>query len=290
MKGSYGQILEAAAGQFRDAGIREAELDAWYLLKECFSIDRTHFLLERNTEKELSEDSLERFRQMCGRREKRIPLQQILGRQEFMGLEFLVNDAVLIPRQDTEILVEWVLEDRKGCPGGEVLDLCAGSGCILLSLLKLGEFAGGTGADLSEKALETARENGRRLGVAARWYHSDLLDQVPREKYEVIVSNPPYISGEELAGLEPEVRDYEPRMALYAPENGLAFYRRLAAECRDYLKPEGKLYLEIGSSQAAAVTGFLAENGWTEIRVRKDLAGLDRVVSAVLPGKEASHV
>lgn len=291
MKKRPDDILKETAARFAAAGVPEPELDAWYLMEACFRMDRTHFLLDKRVETELPDHQWQRFCRLSDQRAKRVPLQQLLGSQQFMGLDFRVTDQVLIPRQDTEILVEQVLQDFRDRPKARLLDMCTGSGCILLSLLELGDFSSGTGADLSEEALAVARENGRRLCVEAEWIRSDLFSCLPEKKYDVIVSNPPYISGEELETLEPEVRDYEPRMALYAPENGLAFYRRLAEESSVYLAPGGNIYLEIGSSQAAEVSGFLAEYGYKEIRVIRDLAGLDRVVAACLPGKgETGHV
>ena len=195
-----------------------------------------------------------------------------------MGLEFLVNEHVLIPRQDTEILVEEVL--RELTDGSRILDLCTGSGCILLSLLNYSNDCVGTGSDISEKALETARRNARKLGISAQFLHSDLFDEV-EGRYDFIVSNPPYIASGEIPGLMEEVRLHEPLCALDGHEDGLFFYRRIIAESPEHLVRGGSLYLEIGWDQAAAVKALMEETGFHEVRITKDYAGLDRVVSGV---------
>ena len=232
-----------------------------------------------------------RFEEFVSRREGREPLQQILGTQEFMGLSFLVNRHVLIPRQDTETLVELVLKEVKDREA-RILDLCTGSGCIAISLAALGGFRFVAASDISQEALETARENaGRILGDGGnesgkiRFRRSDLLDGFDREeRFDVIVSNPPYIPSETIGGLEPEVREFEPRLALDGSADGLLFYRRLAGECGAFLNRGGRVYFEIGHDQGAAVSGLLEAHGFTDIKVRKDLAGNDRVVSAAKGG------
>ena len=197
-----------------------------------------------------------------------------------MGLEFGVNEYVLVPRQDTEILVESVLDILEG--GMEVLDMCTGSGCILISLLKLCSFADvrGVGADVSEHALKVACENAEKLGVDVKFLHSDLFSNV-EGKYDVIVSNPPYIRTAVIEELKEEVKLHDPFIALDGKEDGLYFYRRIVDESTNHLKKGGKLYFEIGYDQGEDVSRLMREAGFADVTVKKDLAGLDRVVFGV---------
>ena len=253
----------------------EAELDAWYLLSDTISIDRTKFLVDRNDPKELDHDLLEQYRSRLKKRAMRIPLQHILGIQEFMGIEFLVNDKVLIPRQDTEVLVEEVLKEK----GGTVLDLCTGSGCIAVSLAKLGHFQQVDAADISVDALDIAKENAKRAGVQVRFYQGNLFETIT-QKYDIIVSNPPYIPKEVIETLEPEVKKYEPYQALYGPNHGLYFYETISKFAVDFLNSDGKIFYEIGYDQAEAVCAILERNKYKEIEVIADLSGKNRVVKA----------
>lgn len=288
---TYQDLLAWGSGQLAGAGVPEADLDAWYLFSEAFGISRAVYFLDQVRPVDISQDNLrkkvEQFRQWIDRRKERIPLQYILGSQEFMGYVFQVNEHVLIPRQDTEILVEEILADckRQKSKGLSALDMCTGSGCIAISLKLLGNdcFSKILAVDLSEEALRTAGDNAKRLGAEIIFLHSDLFFNVPRESVDILVSNPPYIPKETIDTLMPEVRDYEPRMALEASDNGLYFYRRLAGEGFDYVKPGGWIYVEIGFDQAEAVSGIFRDNGFTQIQVKKDLAGLDRIVKACRP-------
>ena len=263
----------------QDAGIAEAELDAWLLLEYAAGVSRTQYYMD--TQKELSAEQERAYRSYLEKRTARIPLQHITGVQEFMGLEFCVNEHVLVPRQDTEVLVECALEVLE--KGSRVLDMCTGSGCILISLLKLQEGVSGVGVDLSEEALCVAKENCRRHGVKAELCHSDLFDGV-EGRYDVIVSNPPYIRTDVIAGLQEEVRLYDPMSALDGGEDGLYFYRRIAEESPKYLTQGGWLCMEIGHDQGEEVKAFLEIAGFTDVSVKKDLAGLDRVVSGRYTG------
>lgn len=281
MKLTYRELLQEAEQRLQRAGVPEARLDAWYLFSDCFGLDRGRYFLHREDEAGDAE-AIRRFRHFVERREKRVPLQYILGRQEFMGLTFWVNEQVLIPRQDTEILVESVLKQyAQAAEELSLLDMCTGSGCILISLMKLGRFRHGVGVDRMPGALAVAKENARRLGVSAAWLQSDMFAAVPEVKYDVIVANPPYISGEEFEKLQPEVRVYEPETALLAEQDGLYFYRILAQESPKRLKKGGRIYMEIGCGQGAAVCDMFVQAGFTDVRIRKDLAGLDRVVCAL---------
>lgn len=283
---TYRSLVTEGGKLLQAAGVAEAELDAWYLLeylrKERGSrSDRQWYLLCREEEADMEEE--EGYRELIGRRAKRIPLQQITGEQEFMGFPFLVNEHVLIPRQDTETLVEEAME--KSRKGDRVLDMCTGSGCILLSLLKLVPELSGTGADISQEALKVAVENGKRLQTEASFLESDLFEKV-EGVFDLIVSNPPYIASDEIGTLMEEVRDHEPIGALDGSADGLAFYRRLVQEGKDHLKSGGWMLFEIGCTQAEAVMELLKKGGFQEIYVKKDLAGLDRVVGGRKPKQE----
>lgn len=265
--------------ELEGAGVPEAKLNAWLLLEHVSGCTRSHYLAY--PKEELLEKAEQRFREVLKLRCQRIPLQHITGVQEFMGHTFLVNDKVLIPRQDTELLVEEALKDLKA--GMRFLDLCTGSGCILLSLLLGCPGSLGVGSDISLEALKIAKRNQELLNQEAVLLESDLFDQI-EGTFDVIVSNPPYIRSEEISSLMEEVRAYEPLSALDGHEDGLYFYRRIAGKSPSYLKPGGRLYLEIGYDQGSSVSGLLKEQGFCQIEVKKDLAGLDRVVKGIYPG------
>lgn len=265
--------------KLEEAGVPEAKLNAWLLLEHVSGCTRSHYLAY--PKEELPKKAEQRFREVLKLRSQRIPLQHITGVQEFMGHTFCVNDKVLIPRQDTELLVEEALKDLQS--GMRFLDLCTGSGCILLSLLLGCPGALGVGADISLEALKVAKRNKELLGQEALLLESDLFEQI-EGTFDVIVSNPPYIRSEEISSLMEEVRIYEPLSALDGHEDGLYFYQRIAKESPSYLKPGGRLYLEIGYDQGISVPELLEEQGFCQIEVKKDLAGLDRVVKGMYPG------
>lgn len=271
----YGQIRLIAAG------VLEVESDAWLLMSAVCRIDRNFYYVYGN--EEMKEEQEKEYMALLEKRAERIPLQYITGEQDFMGLTFKVNSGVLIPRQDTETLVEEAL--KAVTPGMEVLDLCTGSGCIAVSLAKFVPGARVQGVDISPEALKVSEENARRNGVNVHFFLSDMFGQV-EGKFDVIVSNPPYIPTGEIQGLMPEVKDFEPRLALDGKEDGLWFYRILAGEGKKYLKPGGTLMVEIGCDQGKDVSRIFKDNGYCDIKVRKDLAGLDRVVT----GKDERHV
>lgn len=256
----------------RTSGIREWELDAWYLLEFVTGVTRSRYLLDPDAR--AAAEHPKTYRKLLEKRAGHVPLQHLTGVQEFMGYPFLVSGQVLIPRQDTEILVEEAVSRLR--PGMEILDLCTGSGCILLSLLKLVEGVRGTGTDLSPGALQVAEKNKERLGVRAELLQSDLFEQV-KGRFDCILSNPPYIPSKVIDTLMEEVREYEPRMALDGREDGLYYYREIVRQSPGYLKPGGMLFLEIGYDQAEAVTKMM-EPDFAGVCVKKDLAGLDRVV------------
>ena len=267
-------IYKEGAETLEHAGIPDAKLDAWYLLEYVTGISRASYF--GDPKREVPKEQAESYREVILRRAGHIPLQHITGEQEFMGYSFLVNPDVLIPRQDTETLTEEALKFTK--PGMKVLDLCTGSGCILISLMKKCHGLTGTGCDISEKALKTARENGRRLQVEASWIQSDLFEQIS-ERFDLIVSNPPYIRTGVIEELQEEVRLHDPWIALDGKKDGLYFYRRIIAESTGYIRDNGALMFEIGHDQAEDVVRLMEEAGYTQIRVKKDLAGLDRVVT-----------
>lgn len=272
----YKELYETGKDRLEKVGVEEAPLDARLLLEYVCGTDRNTLLA--HGDREISEEECRKYEECIARREKRVPLQHITGEQEFMGITFLVNENVLIPRQDTEILVEEVLKELHD--GMSILDMCTGSGCILLSLLQYSNDCEGTGTDLSAKALEIAKENGRRLGKTPVFLESDLFEKV-EGRYDVIVSNPPYIPTEVIPTLMPEVREYEPEGALDGKEDGLYFYREIVRQAGEYLNRGGRLFFEIGCGQAAQVSALLEEAGYKEIEVVKDFAGLDRVVSGI---------
>ena len=274
-------IYREGKEQLEAAGVPDADLDAWYLLEFVTGISKARYY--GNPEAGIDEREALKYRDVIRQRAERIPLQHITGEQEFMGFSFQVNEHVLIPRQDTETLVEEALGVLK--PKMEILDLCTGSGCILLSLLKLGEKQGiaglkGTGADISREALKVAEENGRRLeipGDQLAWVRGDLFEKL-EGPFDLLVSNPPYIPSGELSGLQEEVRLHDPALALDGHEDGLYFYRRIAAEAGKYLRDGAYLMLEIGWDQGEAVSTLLEVAGYREVEVKKDLSGNDRVV------------
>ena len=277
-------LLNEGSSALQQASDTDAENDAKLLLLTAFDLNLVHFLMDRL--RPLSETDaavqkqIQNYRAMVTKRASRVPLQQILGSQEFMGLDFFVNEHVLIPRQDTETLVELVLEEQKE-KNKKLLDLCTGSGCIAISLAVKGGYESVTATDLSEEALQVAERNARAHQKTIRFFHGDLFSALPQSEaktFDIITSNPPYIPTAVIATLEPEVREHEPMMALDGTEDGLKFYRQIAKEAGAWLKPGGSIYLEIGYDQGEAVSGLLADAGFTNVRVVKDLPGKDRVV------------
>ena len=259
---------------------REAQLDARLLLEHVCGTSLQTLLLDGN--RSVSGPEAELYKTLIERRCTREPLAYILGKWDFMGLEFGVSSDVLIPEQDTENLVEEVM--REVCDGDRILDLCTGSGCILLSLLHYSNGSTGVGTDLSEDAVAAARKNACRLGLSDRsdWRTGDLFEALkPGERVDIIVSNPPYIRRETIGKLAPEVRIHEPRMALDGGEDGLDFYRRIIPGAADHLVTGGMLFLEIGYDQAEQVSALMEDAGYYEIRTIKDYGGNDRIVCGI---------
>lgn len=275
---TYRKCYEQGCRTLQAAGIEEAALDARLLLEAVCGTDRNDLLV--HGEQPVAPEAEEKYLNWIRQRAEHIPLQQLTGEQDFMGLTFNVNEHVLIPRQDTEILVEEVLKELHD--GMRVLDMCTGSGCILLSLLHYSNDCEGLGVDLSAEALEVAGRNVLKVltpekAEHAHFLQSDLFEKV-EGKFEIIVSNPPYIASAEVEKLMPEVRDHEPRMALDGTEDGLYFYRRIIEEAGKHLVNSGMLFFEIGYDQGQAVSELMRTEGYCEVQVVQDYAGLDRVV------------
>lgn len=275
---TYRECYEKGSRILNEAGIEESTLDARLLLEAVCGTDRNDLLV--HGEQPVEPEAEEKYFGWIGKRAGRIPLQQLTGEQDFMGLTFTVNENVLIPRQDTEILVEEVLKELHD--GMRILDMCTGSGCILLSLLHYSNDCEGLGVDLSAEALEVAGRNVLKVltpekAEHAHFLQSDLFEKV-EGKFEIIVSNPPYIASAEVDRLMPEVRDHEPRMALDGTEDGLYFYRRIIEEAGKHLVSSGMLFFEIGYDQGQAVSELMRTEGYCDVQVVQDYAGLDRVV------------
>ena len=276
----YLECYKEGCRKLAEASVPEAELDARLLLEYICGTNRNDLLV--HGDREVEEQHLTAYEAAIAKRMKRIPLQHITREQDFMGLTFQVNEHVLIPRQDTEILVEEILKGMQDYQ--RILDMCTGSGCILISLLYYNNWCEGVGVDISPLALQTAEENGKNLLLEEKrpiWLESNLFEKV-EGKFDIIVSNPPYIRSDVIETLMPEVRDHEPMNALDGTEDGLYFYREIVRLAPQYLKKEGRLYFEIGHDQGAEVSELLKQAGFKEIHVVKDYAGLDRVVYATL--------
>ena len=258
------------------SGFAEAESDSRLIFEYIAGIDRVKLTLEGD--RELEPGVEEKLKAALAKRLTHMPVQYITGYQNFMGLEFMVSKDVLIPRMDTETLVEEVL--RLGLSNVRVLDICTGSGCILLSILKYVYGSSGVGVDISDDALGVAKANSEALGIDATFIKSDMFENIPKdERFEIVVSNPPYIRSDVIGTLMSEVKDYEPLLALDGSEDGLKFYRIIADRAPEYLNNGGMLFLEIGYDQGAEVSALLSAAGFMDVEVIKDLSGLDRVVS-----------
>ena len=258
------------------SGFAEPESDSRLIFEYIAGIDRVKLTLEGD--RELEPGVEEKLKAAHDMRLTHMPVQYITGYQNFMGLEFMVSKDVLIPRMDTETLVEEVL--RLGLSNVRVLDICTGSGCILLSILKYVYGSSGVGVDISDGALGVAKANSEALGIDATFIKSDMFENIPKdERFDIVVSNPPYIRSDVIGTLMSEVKDYEPLLALDGSEDGLKFYRIIADRAPEYLNNGGMLFLEIGYDQGAEVSELLSAAGFLDVEVIKDLSGLDRAVS-----------
>jgi len=300
------ELYKHGTAMLEQAGVENPSVDAFYLLEYAAGLNRTRYLMFKD--QPVTQLNIRQYEELIEKRSTRIPYQYITGRADFAGLVFEVDPSVLIPRLDTEVLFEQALR----CLGyhAYVLDLCTGSGALGIALKRYRPDIHMVLSDLSEEALQTARKNiennhleiakqsnaaaspedlvcGYDLNLGIRVVKSDLFDDLSAEeedaqgytgRFDVIVSNPPYVTEEEYENLMPEVKEHEPKLALTAGADGLDAYRRIAADAPGFLKDGGTLLLEIGCSQADAVSSLLKENGFTDIRVIKDLAELDRVI------------
>lgn len=282
---TYRELYEYGKLRLAKNEIAEAALDARLLLEYICHTDRNELIV--HGDRECSDLEEQFYRMTIDRRASHIPLQHITGEQEFMGLSFKVNEHTLIPRQDTEILVEEAM--RHLSDGMRILDMCTGSGCILLSLLKYSNECEGIGIDISGKALAVARENASRLQLDASFLEGDLFaplvdfvsEKTTDRLFDMIVSNPPYIETAVIDTLMPEVREHEPVLALDGMEDGLHFYRRIVAEAPAHMRKGAYLFFEIGCEQGEAVKALMQEGGFEQVEILKDYAGLDRVVYGI---------
>jgi release factor glutamine methyltransferase len=269
------KILNWTKGYLTEKGVENPRLEAEWMLCEALSLDRVGLYL--NFDKPLSEAELATYRGMVGRRGKREPLQYILGSQEFMGLDFQVSPAVLIPRHDTEVLVS---EGVKRAPAaGSILDIGSGSGCVAIALAKALPRVEICSVDISPEALAVARDNAQRNQVTVQFFEGSLFVPFAGRRFDMILSNPPYIPAAELAGLQQEVRGFEPLSALNGGADGLDFYRSITEHAPDHLTAGGWLLFEVGAGQAPDVLGLLNSNGFSlDCFTQTDPAGIERVV------------
>lgn len=263
--------------ELEEAQIENASGDAWYLFSECFHITREDYLFGM-TDEINDKEAEERYKELIQKRKEHVPLQYILGTQEFMGYTFQVTPDVLIPRADTETVLEEVLDRLKQSKKPDtILDICTGSGCIAISLALILNPEVCIGTDISKKALKIAKANGENLAPMVKFIQSDLFENVTGS-YDLIISNPPYITTEECGKLMPEVKDHEPMLALDGKEDGLYFYKKIIKEAKNYLNPDGMLAFEIGYDQGEAVKRLMEAQDFSCVEIKKDLAGLDRLV------------
>lgn len=273
-------LLVDGTKMLTQAGIDEAELDARYILEYIIGLNSAQYFI--HSEDIIEKNKAEEFFRLIERRSKRIPLSYVIGTRDFFGLTFKVDENVLIPEQETELLVEEVI---KYSEGKSVLDMCTGSGCIAISIALFGKPSKVAASDISEKALEVARENAKSLKAGEiSFIQGDMFENVT-DKFDIIVSNPPYIETGEIDELMPEVRDYIPRLALDGDIDGLKFYRIISKEAVKKLNKNGRIFYEIGYNQSRAVASILLEDGFTDVKIMKDYSGLDRIVMAKLDEK-----
>lgn len=273
---TYEQALKDGRNILVKNNILDSETDAWYLLSHVLDIDRTGYFMNLN--REIEKNQYDRYMELVNQRTAHIPLQYLTGVQEFMGLEFIVSKDVLIPRQDTETMVEEVL---KVSEGKAILDMCTGSGCIIISLMKLGRPIRAVGVDISPEALDIAKKNKDKHKVEVEFIESNLFDKI-EGRFDIIVSNPPYIPTKDIEELMEEVKDHEPLAALDGSEDGLSFYRIIASKAKEHLNSKGILIFEIGYDQGEYVANLLKEEGFVEVKIIKDLGKLDRVVCGIM--------
>ncbi len=274
---TYRQLLETGTRILKESNIDEYDVDAFELFEYTTGMKRASYIL--NTDEQVSEADKEQYLNVIYKRSTRYPLQYITGTAWFYGTEYYVNESVLIPRFDTENLVELILQNEK--ESESFLDMCTGSGCIAISIKDHLKNIKVTASDISDKALEVAKTNANGHNDEITFIQSDLFENI-NGKYDFIVSNPPYIERDVIKTLMPEVKDYEPLNALDGGEDGLDFYKKIIEESPAYLNKKGRLYFEIGYNQSADVSRLMRDNGFEDILIKTDLSGNDRCVMGIL--------
>ena len=278
-KTSYRKLLTKAANILKDANIENIEYDIKTILRDTFDIDYNKFVMDMDNELEADKSLEYEFISRIEKRKKHIPLQYIINKQNFYGLDLYVNESVLIPRYDTENIVDCIVKDFEGSKDISVLDLCTGSGCIAISLKKHG-FEKVFALDISDKALEVAKHNAYIHNADITFIKSDLYKELPNDiRFDLIVSNPPYIRTGEIEKLDDEVKDFEPKLALDGGKDGLDFYKKILNLSKDFINKNGSLYFEIGYDQAKDVVDLAKKEGYYNIKIIKDLSGKDRGIS-----------
>ena len=282
-KNSYAQLLRCGRTYLEAHGIEDAQTDSWLLLSHVAGFSRAVYYLRSGDI--MPEEQIPAYRELIEKRGSHIPLQYLTGTAYFMGFEFKVTPDVLIPRMDTETLageaVKFLKRRRDVCKNKtRVLDLCTGSGCLAVSLKLMEGNSEVSASDISPEALAVARGNAGKYGAAITFIESDLFEKIDG-KFDLIVSNPPYIREDVIPGLAREVKDHEPHLALSGGKSGLDFYRRICREAPEHLAPGGALMMEIGYDQYADTAGLMTENGFMNVRRVRDLSGQDRVVTGI---------
>lgn len=272
---TYIDVYKKAVAILETTSATEAQNDARLLLEYVCGTDRSTMYIHGDREVTAEEES--RYFDYIERRAKREPVQYIIGKTCFMGLDFNVDPSTLIPRFDTECLVEEVMKELHS--GMHILDMCTGTGCILLSLLKYSNDCTGDGVDINENAISLAKKNAEDLSIEASFFVSDMFDEV-KGKYDIIVSNPPYINSDVIDTLDEEVKNHEPVAALDGGVDGMSFYRIIARDSKEHLVRGGMLFLEIGHDQREKIMNLLENEGYKNIEIFNDLAGNTRVAKA----------
>lgn len=273
------ELVKNGENILQKSGDDDYKIDAWLLIEHITGLSHADFFLCRDDDN-ISVNGLsfseieEKYNELVNRRASHVPLAYIVNEVYFCGLPFYVDENVLIPEQDTETMIEEVLKEASG---KSILDLCTGSGCIAIALAKLGKPASVTASDISGKALSIAKRNAEKNDVKINFILSDLFDNIDG-KFDIIVSNPPYIKSSVISTLAPEVKDHEPLLALDGSDDGLYFYRKISEKLSDHLRRNGRIFYEIGYDEADAVSQIFAHEGFDDIKVIKDLGENDRVV------------
>lgn len=281
---TIGRVVRWATDDFRAKGIESPRLEAELLLAYVLGVDRMRILLDQD--RPLTPDELARFREVIKRRRAREPVAYIRGEREFYGRVFRVDRRVLIPRPDTEILVETALRRTQHIAmSGRMLDLCTGSGCVATTFALERPTWQVTGTDISEGAIEVARDNAHRLGAIwnVRWLVGDLFEPIGDERFDLVTANPPYIPASEAPQLSPDIREHEPHLALFGGDDGLSISARIIREAPRHLRKRGVLAMEVGAGQADEVASLFEKAGFVEVEKARDYGGHERVVSGIAP-------